>query len=808
MFRFFWYENPADLNSSIIEYRFRVHIFGGIASQSCAIHALHAAIQNAVEAGDLSVEEAKKVIDSFYADDNLRSFDTTAEAIESITHLIDVLDKFGFDLTKVSSPDVELLKAIDEDHRHPDVKDLHLSDELGNALGIPWSLHDDTFVYQFPNNVNKDKQFTKRALLSTLASNFDPLGHFGFALVPAKVALQKAFRAGCGWDEVLPVDLQAEVQRWITSLVQLGEIRVPRLLSLPYPISVELHTFSDASGSCFAAISFLRTVNSNGQVLVRLISSRNRLAPMKGLTTPRMELSGALLAARLTKMIESELEIKIHCMKFWIDSTAVLGLIRNTTTRYQVFVARRLAEIQDTTRIGDWNFVPSELNVADGITRAVFPEEFEEHPYLIGPTFLHSNPIQAPEEPNPLEQFDPSEELKTQPATAMTTEPELSFAQKHFHKSGTLNRLKLSVAWLKRFITFISSKSTTPTGPITVEELDIAEKTVLKLAQRDAYPEVFQRLEQGLRVTERHVLAKYDPRIVDGLLRLGGRLQYSPDISYETRHPLVLPPNGHVTHLYINEIHEKLKHASVKNTFNRLLSRFWFPKINQTVKTILNRCLVCRRRDGRLQVQMMANLPASRTAVDHGPFEVSGADLFGPYDVKVARSTHKRWVALFCCHSSRAVHLEPVFFLEADSFINAVRRFQARRGHIRVLNLDSATNNRSSDKQLTEAINEWNLSELGRKLRQEGIGFHFNPPKASHFGGVFESLIRITRRPLTLALEEQRLTDETLLTTLAEVEAVINSRPLTPVSDDPDDLRALTPADLLVVRPAWHLHQS
>ena len=229
---------------------------------------------------------------------------------------------------------------------------------------------------------------------------------------------------------------------------------------------------------------------------------------------------------------------------------------------------------------------------------------------------------------------------------------------------------------------------------------------------------------------------------------MGGRLSQGTDLPYDVRHPILLPPKGNVTSLVMRHAHHSLLHGSARNTVNLLRARFWFLKMNRLVRTYINKCVTCRKIDAPFEGQKMSDLPRSRFAVDHNPFEVTGADLFGPFDVKIGRASHKRWIALFMCHSSRAVHLEPVYSLEADSFINAVRRLLARRGQVKTLHLDNATNNRSAQKILSQAIDEWNKSELGAKLRQKGIDFVFNPPKAPHFGGVFEAMIRLCRRPL------------------------------------------------------------
>jgi len=196
----------------------------------------------------------------------------------------------------------------------------------------------------------------------------------------------------------------------------------------------------------------------------------------------------------------------------------------------------------------------------------------------------------------------------------------------------------------------------------------------------------------------------------------------------------------------------------------------------------------------------MAPLPDQRLDTSRPAFEVVGADMFGPITVKIKRSSVKRWVTLFTCHASRAVHLEIVSSLETSSFIDAVRRLEGRRGHVKKIVLDNATTHHGADAELERSLADWNNSDIGRRFAQRGTEFCFLPPKASHFGGAHERLIRSCREHLRHVLGEQSLTDESLHTLVVELERILNSRPLTSASDDPNDYRALTPNDLILLR--------
>ena len=200
----------------------------------------------------------------------------------------------------------------------------------------------------------------------------------------------------------------------------------------------------------------------------------------------------------------------------------------------------------------------------------------------------------------------------------------------------------------------------------------------------------------------------------------------------------------------------------------------------------------------------MGDLPASRLNTFQAAFETTGADLFGPINVRLRRgqSQAKRWIALFCCFVTRAIHLKKIDDLTSSSFINAVRRFQSRRGYVRTIRLDSATNHVGASNELSAAIREWNDTHvLDRSLRQRGIKFEFNPPAASHVGGVFEYCIRLCWKHIRHILEQQTVNDKALSTIIAEVEFIVNSRPLCPTSESPDDLQSISPNNFLMFNP-------
>jgi hypothetical protein len=193
----------------------------------------------------------------------------------------------------------------------------------------------------------------------------------------------------------------------------------------------------------------------------------------------------------------------------------------------------------------------------------------------------------------------------------------------------------------------------------------------------------------------------------------------------------------------------------------------------------------------------MAPLPADHMDVC-APFEETGMDVFGPFNViHGGRATTKCWVLLFTCMACRAVHFESLKSMDTQLCINAIARFQARRPGLRKIFCDIGTNFVGASSELNQAVDKWNNSELVKELRLEGIELKFGPPVASHWGGVYERLVRSAKNHLKTILTKDALDSDIFLTLLMGVESVMNNRPITYVSADSRDPEALMPFNFL-----------
>jgi len=292
---------------------------------------------------------------------------------------------------------------------------------------------------------------------------------------------------------------------------------------------------------------------------------------------------------------------------------------------------------------------------------------------------------------------------------------------------------------------------------------------------------------------------RLDPVLDNGILRVGGRLRRTA-MPEERKHPAILDKNHHVSSLILRHFHVQTGHGGRNHMLSQARKTYWITNGNSAARKVLSHCVTCRKHRGKAGEQKMADLPSERLVPDLPPFSNVGLDYFGPFEVRRGRSTVKRYGVIFTCMTSRAVHLEVACSLSTDSCISAIRRFLCRRGQVQHLRSDNGTNLVGAERELREALRTLDQRKIHQTLMKERVQWSFNPPTASHHGGFWERLIRMARHVLCSVLKRQTLEDEGLQTVFCEVEAILNSRPITTVSGDPQDLEALTPNHILLLR--------
>lgn len=287
---------------------------------------------------------------------------------------------------------------------------------------------------------------------------------------------------------------------------------------------------------------------------------------------------------------------------------------------------------------------------------------------------------------------------------------------------------------------------------------------------------------------------------------MGGRLRRSEDLAYTSLHPLVLDPSHPVTRLLIQDFDSRLKHPGPERVFAEIRRTYWILRGREAVRRFQRTCAECRRWKAKPTVPRMSDLPVARLRLFKPAFYSTGIDCFGPFDVKVGRRLEKRWGIIFKCLTVRAVHLDVLTSIDADSFLMALRRFIACRGTPAELYSDQGTNFKGGERELREAFAAMS-AELQMLLAPHKIHFHFNPPASPHFGGVWEREIRSVKTALYTTVGAQPQQEEVLRTVLIEVEAILNSKPLGYIPSDVSDPDPVTPNCLLMGRPDGSLPQ-
>ena len=356
--------------------------------------------------------------------------------------------------------------------------------------------------------------------------------------------------------------------------------------------------------------------------------------------------------------------------------------------------------------------------------------------------------------------------------------------------------------WTKfiRIVARLRRLGTNNGSVISMGELRQAELVVWKKVQEEEYgSEIKSLLKKKPSVKKSSSIRRLRPQLKDGLLRVGGRLTHA-SVSESQTHPIILPAKSPLVRKMVVWTHEIHGHCGQNHLMAILRKKYWIVHGNSVARSVISKCFTCRRLSCKPINQLMADLPADRVCPGDPPFTNTGADCFGPFLVRHGRSRVKRWGAIFTCLTTRAIHLEVLDSMDQDSFVNAIRRFVARRGPVQRIWSDNGSNLIAADRELREALENFEPDEIAQTLSAKGIEWHFNPPHASHFGGVWERLIRSVRRALGATCLQQVTTDDTLLTLFCETESIVNGRPLTKVNDDPDSPAPLTPSMLLTLK--------
>ena len=555
---------------------------------------------------------------------------------------------------------------------------------------------------------------------------------------------------------------------------------------------------------------YLRTVDKQDNENLGFVLGKAKVAPTSGHTIPRLELCAAVLAVEIAQFAADNLDLKIDIIKYYTDSKVVLGYISNNTRRFYIYVANRVERIRRLSDPTQWNYVPSDHNPADCATRSIAARDLHGSSWLSGPKQLRHKDLEDSQCEYDL--VEPDGDAEIRPVSVMKTQAvceNLESPTEWMERYSEWTKLVAVATFVRRFA--FKHKLQTTEASSTEDNNQLTEQMIIKSVQYETYEDEIQRILEGRPLPKKSPISKLNPYLDDhGLLRVGGRIIHA-DLPLKEKRPIIIPGSHHIATLLIRHYHCEVEHQGRHFTDGAIRAAgLWITGAKRHISSVIHKCVKCRKLRGKTLCQIMADLPDNRLEPTP-PFTNVGVDVFGPWTV-VSRRTRggqanpKRWAVLFTCLVTRAVHIELIEEMSSSAFINAARRFSAIRGPVKIFRSDRGTN-------FIGAVRDLRIKALNVEdgpIRDYLQGTHatwiFNPAHSSHMGGVWERMIGVARRILDSMLsntDNKVLTHDVLNTFMAEVSAIINSRPLVPVSTDPEAPLILTPAMLLTQKTEY-----
>ncbi|XP_043285556.1 uncharacterized protein [Venturia canescens] len=666
-----------------------------------------------------------------YVDDIYGGADQLADLITQAEQLIGICTAGCFPLAKWQSNHPELLTAVGATSSTENAR--VFEEWETKVLGLAWLPHTDVFKFTVHKYTAGDG-ITKRIILSEIAQLYDPLGFLSPVTIRAKVLLQRLWLEKLNWDDLVSTEVRNSWVAFRQELSHIGTVSVPRWLNIATGTSVELHGFSDASQLAMGAAVYVRVSGAGNQTTVSLVCAKTKVAPIKRLTIPRLELAAAVLLAKLTHHVQN-----------------VLGL--------------------DDSR---WD----------------------------GPHWLARDSFHWP-----------TQRIGTGDAAALEERPGLTLSLATspspvydlILKYSSLTRLLRITSWLFKVITNLkrAGDGTSGSANITPGDLENSRLYWVKAIQGAYFTSELKTLTSGYTLPKSHPITRLTGFIDhQGILRVGGRLKHSA-LQPDCKHSVILPRDSPLTALLIADAHEHTLHGGTQLTLAYLRQSCWIIGGRGPVRSYILRCVRCARFWALKAQQLMGQLPISRVTPAR-PFLFSGVDYAGPVSLKSWRGRgskcHKGWLCIFVCFATSAMHLEVVTDLTTDGFLAALRRFTGRRGIPHTIQSDCGTNIQGAAAELQQLFKTGTReSELIQHTgATDGIKWVFNPPGAPHMGGKWEAAVKSVKYHLRRTIGDASLTFEEFTTLLTQIEGILNSRPLEPLSDDPDDYSVLTPGHFLI----------
>lgn len=790
--RMLWRFSP---NDKIRDYRLKRVTFGVSSSPYLANKVI--AQLNVDEGGAYHL--ASDILENqLYVDDAVVSCVNLSEARLIRDQLIELLGKGGFEVRKFASNSNEFLSDLPVSHLLKNSFNFDISDRDSiKILGLHWDARQDAFMY---HTSSTSVSCTKRNILSDIARCFDPVGWMSPLTVFCKLLIQVLWTLGIDWDEIPPTHISEKWLQYKLELPLLSDFSIPRRYVTDNFKTCELHGFSDASQKAYACCIYFRVFKYDNTYEIFFVAAKAKVAPLRTICIPRLELLAAVMLSDLMKIVSDNLSHKIHFSKIvaWSDSLIALTWIKSPPYRWKTFISNRVARIQEKFPPSIWRFVGTHDNPADCASRGLLPSELINNElWWKGPSFLSKS-----------ESFWPREYLETHfnvtnSSAIISEEKQISLATfsndtsfNHLlNKFSSLSKILRISCYVLRFIHKLKGADTTfKIDYFTYSELTDALLVIVKYVQSVSFQDEINAIKDKRLPSKpfRKLNAFLDDR---DILRVGGRLGKS-GLSYDKKHPALLPRCHRLTKLIIDYFHKIYSHPGTQTLHFLIMQQFWILAGKRAITSIIHKCKNCWKLQPKPYQPMMGDLPQLRISQIKA-FSCVGVDYAGPFLTTPTKRrgihTTKSYICLFVCFATKALHLELASDLSSEAFLCAFRRFISRRGRCSTLFSDCGTNFVGARKQL--------FSLFRNAAESENIEWNLQPPSGPHFSGLAEAGVKSVKTHLKRVMGAQILTFEEFYTVLVQIEALLNSRPLSPISNDPNDLSALTPGHFLTLEP-------
>ncbi|GFW06542.1 integrase catalytic domain-containing protein [Trichonephila clavipes] len=550
---------------------------------------LAATIRHHIEKYKHEFPDTVELLDkNFYVDDLIFGGNEFEEALQTSRRAKNIMEAAGMDLRKWITNDANLMEQWKKEnfYVHPVHEAVSLGANLTKVLGLSWNTNEDyltTDTKSLLEFVSLDKNM-KRFILQAVGKIFDPLGLISPFTVRMKCLLQDLWKEEIQWDDPLPTNVEKEWKKWCEELPHLRNLKIPRLV-----------------------------LDST-----LLEDDVDRVAPLNCVTLPRLELLGALVAARLASKVKKIVNLKRSCLQYhWTESKIVLFWIKGNKTGWKQFVANRVNEINSLTDPHSCYHCAGKENPEDFLSRGLsadclvsnsrwwtgaeflsdseFPKNFQQVVPELDYLTEHEKETVVQERKKLLE-ADRSEE------TVLLNSDSSSILDEFLELSNNYFKVINILSYIFRFNYNCRNKSK-KVGPLTVAEFKESEIKLIKHAQRSLFDK-----------KETSSISNLFPFVDgEGIVRVGGRLE-NASVPYLHKHPAILPKGSKLSKLYFNSLHTRLFHVGPQGLLNAVRQKFWPLSGRSIARKTVHQCVICFKSRPILSSQIMGNLPSERQA--------------------------------------------------------------------------------------------------------------------------------------------------------------------------------------------------